>query len=352
MLDVEILLQKADIGSVLSRLGIEYERRQSKRGYELYFCCPTNSHQSDPLKKRCSIADTGRFRGMFNCWACDFRGNLIHLIKFITNWDFKQTLKFLEQDYGSADVAGIDALHFRLKMNKGEDVIKQPLPVFDLPDDYKLMTKCSGFDARRAFDWLTTERHITGDMMDKYEIGFCFHEKIGLSVVIPVKFNGVVHSVFWAQPFKGGEKRYPKNSPQGEIIFNYDRCLEEKRYVMMESILDVIKYDTIVGEPAMACFTNMISQDQIELLRPFTEHGVMPDLDGNRGWDLVTRMIPFVGKGIWLYFCPIGKDPGDCDPSELTSAMQERIRYCDYEVAQWQTEKCRKLAKVIDIKKS
>jgi hypothetical protein len=351
MLDVEVLLQRADIGAVLTRLGIEYENRNSKRGHELYFCCPTNRHPSDPLKKRCSIANDGKYKGMFNCWACDFHGNLTHLIRFVTGWTFVQALQFLEKDYGSADVAGIDALNFRLKMNKSsEDRLE--LPVFDLPDDYKLLTKCSGFDARRAFDWLVTERNITPDGMDKYEIGFCYHEKIGATIVMPVRFMGKIHSIFWAQPFKGGIKRYPKDSPQGDIMFNFDTCLAARSYIMMESILDVVKYDCVIGGQAMACFTNMISSRQLELLRLFDEHGVMPDLDGARGWDLVTRMLPIVGKSLWLYFCPLGKDPGDCTPSELAQATSERIRYCDYEFAQWVVQKQHIPHKILGIRKT
>ena len=336
MLDVEILLQRADMGAVLTRLGLEWERRKSKRGHELYFACPTNNHQDDPLKKRCSVSEIGRYKGMVNCWACDFRGNLIHLIRFVTKCQFKQALSFLERDYGTADVLGIDALKFRLKMNKGEDKIVAELPTFELPDDYRLLTKARGHDADVARNWLKSERHINPDAMDRFEIGIAHHPGIGAAVVIPVRFRGKIHSVFWAQPFKGGLKRYPKNSPQGEILFNYDRCVAAGSYIMMESILDVIKFECVVGRPAMACFTNMISNRQIDLIRGIDEHGVMPDLDGARGWDLVQRMVPHLGKGMWIYLCPIGKDPGDCTPGELIVATHRRIRYCDYEFSQIQ----------------
>ena len=155
-----------------------------------------------------------------------------------------------------------------------------------------------------------------------------------------------------AQPFQGGLKRYPKNSPQGEILFNYDACLSAKRYIMVESILDVIKGWSVTSRDFMACFTNMISDEQRDLLRPFEEHGVMPDLDGKRGWDLVDRMVPYTGKGLWLYFPPIGKDPGDCTRKELNSAIQWRQKYCDYEskqrlvVAQKVTPKIKRVEKL------
>lgn len=351
MLDIGALIQRCDIANVLGRLGITYERRKNKNGHELYFCCPTSNHQSNPEKKRCSIAESGRYKGMFNCWACDFKGNLVHLVEFITHKDFRQALDFLESEYGSAEVAGIDALNYRLKMTKGEFNLGRQLPEFTLPDDYQPITSMNSPAARQAMEWLITERNINHEFMEVYRIGMTNHSTLGPMIVIPVIFKGKVHSVFTAQPFKGGMKRYPKNSPQGDILFNYDRCMAEKRYVMVESILDVIKYECVVGEPAMACFTNMISTRQIDLLRDFDEHAVMPDLDGARGWDLVTRMVPTIGKNLWLYFCPIGKDPGDCTPQELAEARKNRVRYCDYESAQWLDSQQHTPPKILHIRK-
>lgn len=352
MLDVGALIQRCDIASVLGRLGISYERRKNKNGHELYFCCPTNNHQSNPDKKRCSIAESGKYKGMFNCWACDFHGNLIQLVQFITEKDFKQALHFLESEYGSAQVAGIDALNYRLKMAKGEVSLAKQLPEFSLPDDYQPLIKLDSRNARLAKQWLIEERNINQEYMDMFQIGMTTHATLGPMIVVPVIFKGKIHSVFTAQPFKGGLKRYPKNSPQGDILFNYDRCIAAGRYVIVESILDAIKYECVVGEPAMACFTNMISSRQLELLRNFSEHGVMPDLDGVRGWDLVDRMVPSIGKNLWLYFCPIGKDPGDCTPQELADGRKNRVRYCEYETTQWLSSQQHTPPKILHVRKN
>lgn len=334
MIDVGVILQRADIGHVISKLGIVWEKRRNKRGYELYFPCPTNNHVNDVAKLRCSIADSGKYKGMFNCWACGFSGNLIHLIKHVRMCDFKSALVFLESEYGSSNVVGIEDLRFRIRMNKSFDKRIGELPVFDLPSDYKLLTMCHSPDAIRARDWLESERNIDSSGIRKFGIGFTNHNSIGPSIVVPIIFKSNINSIFYAQPFKGGLKRYPKGSPQGEILFNYDECIKSKSYIMMESILDVVKFDCVTRIPSMACFTNMISQNQIDLLRNFDCHGVMPDLDGERGWDLVQRMVKSTGKGLWLYFCPIGKDPGDCTVDEIRYAVDNRLMYCDYESEQ------------------
>jgi len=333
MIDFGLLMQRSEVALVLTNLGLDFERRSNKNGHELYFACPTDNHAEDRHKKRISIAESGKFKGLFNCWACNFKGNLVHLISHCMNISFPQAIDVLQERFGSANVDGTDALVLKLKIAKPQIEDDKPIEYFDLPDDYKLITKCHDNQSIAAREWLTTERHITPEYMDKFEIGCTMSQSIGYAIVIPIKFRGQLRSVFYAQPKKGGAKRYPKNSPQGEILFNYDSCLEARSYIMVESILDAIKIEslTLGSVHPMACFTNMISDQQLRLLKDFDNHGIMPDLDGLRGWDLVDRMIPTVGKAAWIYMCPIGKDPGDCTPEELFHAIDFGTRYCHYE---------------------
>ena len=280
-----------------------------------------------------SIAEVGQYKGLFNCWACGEQGNLIHMLRKLGSLTFIQAIAYLERDYGSAEIAGQKGLDFRLKMFKWAREDKE-LSKFELPNDYRPLLSAWGDDAQSIRHWLHTERHISTEAIECFEIGLTSHFDIGTAIVIPIRFGGEIRSIFYAQPCKGGQKRYPKNSSQGEILFNYDNCLPADQYIMMESVLDAITVWSLTGIECMACFTNMISDDQLELLRPFKEHGVMPDLDGERGWDLVTRMQPTTGKGLWLYFPPIGKDPGDCTAHEIAIAIKQRTRYCDYQTAQ------------------
>lgn len=332
-IDVGVLLQKADCGEVITKLGIRFEKKKSKRGHELYFPCPTNNHTEDSMKLRCSVAEAGRYKGHFYCWACGFRGNLIHLIKFMTGCGFMDAVRFLESDYGSGTLAGIEALKFKLKMQKPDRPVKVERE-FTLPDDYTPILESDMVEAKNAIAWLTTERHISYEAMERFQIGVCVHQKIGFCVVLPVIFEGKMRSVFYAQPFKGGLKRYPPDSPQGEILYNHDNCLIKKSCIMVESILDVVKIWSVTELDTAACFTNMISDNQLKLLSRFDVHGVMPDLDGHRGWDLVDRMVPTTGKGLMLYFVPLGKDPGDCTPDEIVHTLENGVKYSDYEFAQ------------------
>lgn len=331
--DVSLLLQRSDVADSLMRLGIKFERRKSKRGNELYFPCPTDNHVSDPSKLRCSMADSGQYKGHFYCWACGFRGNLIHMIRFIHSCGFVDAINFLESKYGPATVEGTAALSAKLRLRKPLLERKEKI-IFDLPDDYKPILESNHRMASDALAWLRSERNISDEAIARFEIGVCNHPKIGFAVVMPVYFCGEIRSVFYAQPFKGGLKRYPTGSPQGEILFNYDNCLHSKSYIMVESILDVVKIWSITGIDTMACFTNMISANQLRLLSKFEKHGVMPDLDGYRGWDLVDRMVPTTGKSLEIYLVPVGKDPGDCTPDEIFATMSNALTYADYEFTQ------------------
>lgn len=331
MRDVAILLQSCDVSAVLEAQGIVFEKRRNKNGFELYFKCPTNNHTDDPDKLRISIADAGIHKGKFNCWSCGFSGNLIHLIRYLRGWDFKQTITYLESDYGSSELIGTKALMFRLSSNKPDNIIDSEIPEIDYPSSYKRIFDDNTQNAKAAVKWLMEERNIKKEMIDKFGIGTGVHQQIGFSIIVPIYFQKRLVSLFFAQPWSGGEKRYPKHAPHGRVLFNYDTCTTSKSYVMVESILDVIKIESITGIHSAACFTNMISDNQLKLLNNFDMHGVMPDLDGEAGWRLVDRMLPTVGKSLQIFFVPIGKDPGDCTPDELLFTVSHPMRYCDYE---------------------
>lgn len=353
MIDVEIILRNTDMALAISNLGLVFERKKNKNGSELYFSCPTDNHRDDPEKKRCSIAEGGKYQGRFNCWACDFKGNLIHLIRHIRSCSFNEAIEFVSTISNvDASLAGTDGLKFALKMSKPIDENKEiELPTFDLPSDFKLLTKINSREAENARKWLNHERNITCEFMDKFQVGASVHPALGFSVVIPVIFLDRIHSIFWCQPWKGGLKRYPKNSPQGEILFNFDNAIRSDCPVMMESILDVIKFECVTGQVGVSCFTNMISSRQLDLIKNFNACGVMPDLDGERGWDLVVRMLPVVGDDMMIYFCPVGKDPGDCSDLELFSAIQNRMRYCDYSSQYFENQSKIDVQKVFTVEK-
>ena len=331
MIDVDLLVANSDVGVVLHQLGIDWERRKSGKNNELYFSCPTVNHPDDSSKKRCSMAEDGDHKGVFNCWACDFKGSLLQFVRALRGWDFWQAVEYLEGQFGSATIGGIKELKLKLRMSKPDHEPAIDLPEYELPSDYKLLSDSLSPSASRIKDWLEVERHIDNRAIEKFNIGMSISDWLGPVLVIPIMFGGSIRSIFTAQPKSGGRKLYPKGSPQGEIIFNYDQCLPSREYIMVESILDAIKIWSVTGRDAMACYTNMISNQQLKLLHPFETHGVMPDMDGKRGWDLVDRMLPTTGKAMWVYMCPEGKDPGDCSSVELRSTVQWRKRYCDYE---------------------
>lgn len=332
MKDITLILQACDPAAIITALGIDWERRKTGHGHELYFRCYTNNHSSHTGKFNMNLCEDGPYKGLYNCWSCGERGNIVHLINRLTTFSYRQALEWLEQNYGIADVTGIASLHYALRLTKPTTTTKKDFEVLTLPEDYTPLLKASGMLAAKAAEWLIGERNITEAYIEKYQIGWGGkYSQLGFGIVIPIVFCGRVVSFFHAQPFTGGAKRYPKNSPQGRVIFNYDTCIEASSYIMVESILDAIKIESVTGRTCMACFTNCISESQLALLSKFEQHAVMPDMDSPAGWQLVDRMLPTTGKAIMIYQPPFGKDPGACSVHELNTVIENGYRYCDYE---------------------
>lgn len=330
MIDVDAMIQAADLESMLVELGLEPVRRKSKRGFELYINCFNPNH--DDNKRKMSMAESGQYKGLFNCWSCHFQGNIIQIAQCFLNFSFQEALAWMQTKTGVGELLGTESLIYRVKrekLNYGVQERLRLLPEYNC-EEYRSDDIAESF--RQHVRCYLGSRRITQETCSKYGVDVGVHSQIGRCIVTPVIFKGRCHSIFFCEAKDGGAKRYPQGAPQGEILFNYDECIEDGSYVMVESILDVLMIDSLGLGPAMACFTNMVSSKQLELLKEFPTHAVFPDMDSPRGWDLVTRMVGGLDKSLELILPPDGKDPGDCEPWEIVQSYAQRKRYSDWEV--------------------
>lgn len=331
MFDVDAMIQAADLEVMLTEMGLEPQRRQNKNGFELYINCFNPKH--DDNQRKMSMAEVGQYKGLFFCWSCKFRGNIVQIIECFLNMEFHDALVWMQTKTGVGELLGTQSLIYKVKkekLNYGVTTQSKDLPTFTLPEDF---VSCQQGD-RRTFQVETylAGRGITPETQRKFGVGSSIHHDVGRCATIPIIYDERIVSIYYGQPRNGGLKRYPKNSPQGEILFNYDECVEYDRYVMVESILDVLMLDSLELGPAMACFTNMVSDQQLKLMKPFGKHAVFPDMDSERGWDLVTRMVGGLDKSVQLILPPQGKDPGDCKPWEIVDSYAQSQCYADWEV--------------------
>ena len=332
MIDTSAVIDACDINAVLSELGVDTERRESARGYELYFHCFNPGH--DDTTRKMSISDDGKYKGLFNCWACGLKGNLVQAVQYLKHTNYQQALLWLSEHTGVGELDSTESLIYQLKkdkLNYGKEEVKEEVKEVTLPESFRLLESGDSQIYRSARKYCT-DRNISPATTEKYAVGISRYGEAGWWLTIPIKFRGTTRSIFYCELKDGGKKRYPKGSPQGQIIFNYDEALAHGEYIMVESILDVLTIDSAGYGPAVACFTNMITDSQLKLLRPFPIHRVMPDRDSNHGWDLVTRMVAGLDKSLEVALVPLGKDPGDCVEAELRDAFLALRRYSDIEV--------------------
>lgn len=351
MFDIDSMIQASDIEEMLIELGVEPVRKKNKNGYELYFKCFNPSH--DDTKGKMSMAEKGKYKGLFYCWVCKFRGNIIQLIQYFKSCEFNEAIVWMRDRTGVGDLHGTQSLIYRVKkekLNYGHKQEEQQLPVYRCPSSGDRPIDSKGSFQEYARSYLAS-RKINQSTARKFAVHVGVHGQIGDCILIPITFKEKIHSIFYCEPKDGGAKRYPQGSPQSKIFFNYDACKEEGRYTLVESVLDVLMLDSMGFGPAMACFTNMVSDRQIELLRDFDNHAVFPDMDSPRGWDLVNRLVTGLDKSIELILPPVGKDPGDCSYDEVLQAYQSKKPYSDWEVDGYISRAVRDLCKVTRLKK-
>ena len=330
MIDVDHLLLTIDKQYVLNILGIENERRRNSRGYEIYFKCVNPDHEDK--SPSASMAEIGKYAGLFNCWVCHDHGNLIHIVQRILKKSFVDALSWLSTMVTSSELTTTKALMLNLDKLKPERK-KHDIAIAEICAQLPANYAPCGFSHMVALDAerYLISRRISLETQRTYMCGATEHYQIGRCGIIPIYMYEKIVSLFFFETKRGGAKRYPKGSPMNDMLFNYDNAIKTNTCIIVESILDVLQMHTLGFSSGVSCFTNRLSETQCELIKKFDRIIVYPDLDGLPGWHLVTQCVKEFGKSIEIAFPPTGYDPGDCDEVQMAKSLNSIIKYSDYE---------------------
>jgi hypothetical protein len=334
--DAEQIIDIMHVDLVLDKLGKEFTRKKKGQGHELYFDCINPNHVEHTKHVHMSIAESGQYKGLWNCWSCGWRGNVFQLVQIIKQITYGEAIVWVAELAGASTLDSEEMLSYTLrKMKAGHDLNDAEHEILEaaLPADYRPIEYQGDF----AFYMFLVDRGISAEAMSFFQVGTGSHADLGRSLIIPIYFKQRLRSVFSCEPKTGGKKRYPSATLIGtgmrDSLFNYDEARNHQCVYVVESILDAMKLRSIGIPNAVSCFTNMISGPQLDALKIFDDIIVCPDMDSQYGWVLVDRIVAKFGKGVFLALPSQGKDPGDCLNSELWSVCNNLMQFSDWDVA-------------------
>jgi DNA primase len=360
MIDQSTVQQILDATEIVDVIG-EFVTLK-RRGTSLIGLCPFHNEKTPSF-------NVSQAKGIYKCFGCGKGGSAVNFIMEHEHFSYSEALKWLAKKYN---------IEVREREEKPEDVIERneresQLIVTEFAQKYFAQQLWDTNAGRLIGLAYFRERGIRDDIIKKFGLGYCpddkdtftaaalkegykmeFLEKTGLTIKrdewVRDRFAGRVifpiHSISGRVIAFGGrtlsqDKTVAKyvNSPESEIyhksrvlygIFQAKRAIiQEDKCYLVEGYTDVTSLHQSGIENAVASSGTSLTQDQIRLIRRFTNN-VTIIYDGDqagikasmRGIDMVLEE----GINVKVLPLPEGEDPDSFSRSMGASQLAEYIR--------------------------
>lgn len=295
----KIVQDKIDVLKLCEYLGIE----GTVSGDNLMTFCPVNPDHDNKNTPAFGIKVLGEKRGVWNCYGCGMKGNVIHLVMLMKGVDRDEAERLLAEWFDLEEISlGVSSeeLYKMLEapmVNGDDEQLVIPLP------------RVSG-KKERVIEYLMKKRGYTEieswDIINYFKMDYCEVGYYSGRIIIPIYDRKGISVAFEADSVEENiEKRklYPKGSQTRRLLFN-DCNVETNKVCIVEGIWDVIRLRSF-NIPAVAVFGSSISNYQAnELIRKYEEVRLFFDGDkaGRNALEKAQEILhPFVKVGIIFF---------------------------------------------------
>lgn len=279
----------------------DYKLHNDYKG-QISFDCPVCSHEIKGL-------DDGDGKGnleinykeeVFKCWSCSethsTHGTLYKLIKKYGNK--KQLNKFQ-----------------LLRPESNEDSPKREYKPVRLPKEFiRFKDVSAGFKMtpyfKQAWNYIK-KRNITNEMIEKYDIGFCYLGEYGGRIIIPSYDENDRVNYFIARSYQDKPKlKYKNPEAQKEIIIWNEHIIKwDETIYLVEGV-----FDSIFLSNSIPMLGKVLHEKLFKKLYDSAKKIVIV-LDGD-AWDNSEKLFHKINCGklmgkVWVVKLPINKDIAD-----------------------------------------
>lgn len=259
-------------------------------------------------------------RGLFNCYNCEEKGNIITLAMYCLGCNFRDAIDYL-QDWGSGyrdldtitnDEPESTSVYDKVlvSMAKEEPKRKESLNPVPLPTGFKLLSdNINNPEAMPYFKYLNS-RGISMKKIFRFQIGYTIHgatrtEKyinVPYSVVFPT-FDDSGRLIYWNTRSIINNLMKTVNAPadkgqysKRETIFNFNEVQKGSNVVVAESVFNALTITFLPRLVGLATFGKKVTDEQIELLKSkvklINRFYLFLDTDAKKTqYELATRMV-------------------------------------------------------------
>ncbi|MEX1187662.1 MAG: DNA primase [Bacteroidia bacterium] len=333
-----------------------------KRGSSMIGLCPFHNEKTPSF-------NVSPAKGIFKCFGCGEAGNSVKFVMELEKLSYPETIKFLAKKYNIQVEEDEQPAEFRQDQLERESMYLLNQWVLEYFQDQMLNTEEGQSIALSYFK----ERGFTADIIDAFALGYHppgysvlydaalkagykpeFLFKTGLAIEKDGKgidrFRGRVmfpirqpsgKVIGFGGRILGNDKKIAKylNSPESEIyhksavlygLFEAKKAISnEDEALLVEGYTDVISLHQAGVKNVVASSGTSLTEDQIRLLRRYTNNVVML-YDGDaagikatfRGLDMILQQ----GLNVKIVSLPVGEDPDSFAKVNTADYLKDYIR--------------------------
>lgn len=205
-------------------------RKHNEESGQISFDCPACSEDNGmPEGDGKGNLEINYYKDVFKCWACkdinDMFGGVTKLIKKYGNLKLLAEYRIIQPE----------------KQQEGKGEI---LRILELPESFKFLKDCSSKDFKynRAM-WYLTDRGLTNDIINSYNIGYTTSGKYHNRIIIPsYNVDGVLNYYVarWFEKHHNPYKYLNPDASKQDIIFNEYRINWDATIYLLEGAFDHI----------------------------------------------------------------------------------------------------------------
>jgi len=264
-------------------------------------------------------------KGLFNCWKCSEKGNIVRLVAKIRNVSFIEAKEIISP---TSELKKI--LEERNKVV--EEPIITPNKDFKLPEHtYRFRKDKTDLWQETALMFLRQKYGLNWSDVEQADLHYCVYGRYKNSIIIPFYLNGKMVNFIGRSWDKTAKKRYD-NCPNElslvnvkKMVYNCNNAKGKQQVIIVEGCFDAIK--TGLDRTVALCGTEITQEQRNALIELKAEELIIlfdndPHLTSTskKAQDLANYLSAF-GKTKVIQL-PSGKDPGDMTREEIDKLLK------------------------------
>ncbi len=312
---------------------IGFEIIQSIKDWDMGYCLFPENHSHGDTTGKFGINRTDKY---YNCFVCG-GGSLLSLVIELYGWTVEESTEWLRQFAIYDTRTDLEFVNHLKSLLEYKGPTYQPLPYFN----ERVLNKFDG-----PIDYFR-DRGISDQVIDECNLCYSYHvvktapikQREGQPVKIDRDYTGpaAIFPHYWNNQLVGWQHRWinypdPNNPkptdqdwpkwlakytntsdfPKHDTLYNYYWSLQQQQKVVLCESVPTVLFLRSLGISAVAYFGDVPNEDQLKLMRKFTQGVILaPDNDSN-GDKLLQKATEYLEPYLDVYHIPkVGNAHGD-----------------------------------------